>query len=368
MEKRDYYEVLGVGRGASKGDIRKAYRRLARQYHPDVNPDNPEAEQKFKELSEAYQVLSDDGKRAQYDRFGHEGLGGAGGFGFEDFGFGDIFDVFFGGGRGRAAARGPARGTDLRYDKRIHLFDAAFGAEEEITIPGLEQCGKCEGTGSRSGSATVACSLCNGAGEIRQARRTVFGQFVNVTTCQNCGGTGRIVPDPCPACQGSGQVRGERKVMVKVPPGVETGTRLRLSGEGEPGERGGPRGDLYIFITVEEHDFFKREGEYVYCEIPVSFAQAALGDEIEVPTLYGTEKLGIPPGTQTGAQFRLRNKGMPILRSGYRGDQIVRLKVQVPKKLNKKQKDLLREFAETSGDELHRPQKKFFDRFRDLFE
>lgn len=372
-EKQDYYETLGVPRNATADDMKKAYRRLARQYHPDVNPDNPSAEAMFKEVSEAYQVLTDDEKRAAYDRYGHEGLSGAGmgGMDFGGFGFGDIFDMFFGEGtrgRGRTAARGPRRGSDLRYDKSITIFDAAFGTEEEITIPDLADCPTCKGTGSRSGAPPVNCPACKGAGEIRNVRRTAFGQFVNVSPCIQCAGSGRSISDPCQECRGSGRVRGERKVAVKVPPGVSTGTRLRLSGEGEAGERGSARGDLYIFITVREHEFFKREGEHVFCEIPVSFVQLALGDDVEAPTLWGTEKLTIPAGTQSGMQFRLRGKGMPVLRGGHRGDQIVQLKVQVPKKLTSKQKQILKDFAVESGEDVHRPQKNFFNRFRDIFD
>ncbi|MEW5946300.1 MAG: molecular chaperone DnaJ [bacterium] len=373
MEKRDFYDVLGVNRGASKEEIRKAYRSLARRYHPDVNPGDPGAEKRFKEISEAYQVLSDDSKRSAYDRFGHEGLSGAGmDFGFSDFGFGgfsDIFDTFFGGrGARRARPAGPARGADLRYDMTISLADAAFGTEEQLSAPDLVECEKCRGTGSRSGAHRVACSTCAGTGEVRRARQTVFGQFVNITTCPDCRGEAKVVPDPCGECRGAGFVRGERKVLIKVPPGVASGTRLRLMGEGEPGEHGGPRGDLYVFVSVREHGLFRRDGENLHCEAPISFFQAALGDEIEVPTLYGAEKIRIPPGTQNGARFRLRGKGMPVLKSPQRGDLIVSVSVQVPRRLSRKQKELLTEFAREDGEESLRPQKSFFKRFKDLLD
>ncbi|MEW6201152.1 MAG: molecular chaperone DnaJ [bacterium] len=374
MEKRDYYDVLGIHRNAAKEEIRRAYRQKARLLHPDVNPDNPEAAEQFKEVSEAYQVLSDDSRRAAYDRFGHAGVSSTGvGFdGFGDFGFGgfgDLFDIFFGGSRGRRSGEPRVRqGNDLRYDMTISLYDAAFGTEEEVEIPDMVKCEGCQGTGSRSGTHRVTCSTCRGTGEMRQAQQTVFGQFVNITTCYECRGSGEVVPDPCSACRGEGFVRGARKVLVKIPAGIDTGTRLRLRGEGELGERGGPRGDLYIFITVEEHKFFKRAGEDIHCEVPVSFIQAALGDEIEVPTLRGVEKLRILAGTQSGAKFRLRNKGMPLLHSARRGDQIVTVRVVVPERLTARQKELLQDFATSIGDEIVKPQKSFFSRFKELFD
>ena len=370
MEKGDYYEVLGLGRNASKEEIRSAYRKKARLLHPDVNPGNPHAEEQFKEISEAYQVLSDDSRRAAYDRFGHASVSSSAGFdGFSDFGFGgfgDLFDMFFGT-RRTGREREVRRGNDLRFDMTISLHDAAFGTEEEVEIPDLVECKNCHGTGSRSGSHQVTCSTCRGTGEMRQARQTVFGQFINIITCPECRGAGRVVPDPCSACRGEGLVRGSRKVLVKIPPGIDTGTRLRLRGEGEIGERGAPRGDLYIFINVEEHEFFKRAGEDIHCEVPVSFVQATLGDEIEVPTLRGEEKLRIPPGTQSGAKFRLRHKGMPLLHSTRRGDQIIAVHVLVPERLTPRQKELLHEFEKSGGDETVKPQKGFFKQFKDLF-
>jgi len=371
MEKRDYYEILGVERNATKDEIRKAYRKLARKVHPDVNPGDADAELKFKEVSEAYQVLSDDQKRSMYDRFGHDGLSGGAGMGFEDFGFGDIgdiFDAFFGGGarRGRSRPRGPARGADLRYDLEISLHEAAFGVARDITIPVLMKCGDCDGTGSQSGSISTACQRCHGTGEIRQARQTLLGQVMSVQPCPACGGRGQVVIDPCNRCNGTGRSRGEKTVRVSVPAGVDTGQKLRLSGEGEAGELGGPPGDLYVVIHVMEHEFFKRDGQDLFCEIPVSFTQAALGDEIQVPTIHGYEKMKIPAGTQTGSVFRLREKGIPHLRGRHRGDQHVVVKVVTPSKLSSKQKKLLRQFAEESGENTSRPLKGFLDKIRDI--
>ncbi len=369
MAKRDYYEVLGVSRGATQDELKKAYRQLARKLHPDVNPNDAQAEEKFKEVSEAYQVLSDDQKRSVYDRYGHEGLSGRGqadDFGFG--GFGDIFDMFFGGGGGgRGASRGPARGADLRYDIEISFFDAAFGKNAEIEIPSQVKCEKCGGTGSKSGAPPVKCSRCGGTGEFRQTKQTLFGQMVNVQTCPSCRGTGVEVADPCGECRGMGRVRGSRKLQISVPPGVETGQRLRLSSEGEYGERGGPRGDLFIVIHVMEHEFFKRDGQDVYCEVPISFTQAALGDEIEVPTLYGKQAIKIPAGTQTGAIFRMRGAGFPNLRGSHKGDQHVVVKVMVPEKLTANQKKLLKQFAEEGGEDLSHPQKRVFKKLKEIF-
>ncbi len=368
MEKRDYYELLGVQRTATAEELKKAYRQQARKWHPDVNPGDKSAEETFKEISEAYQVLSDDNKRTIYDRYGHDGLsgGGAGGMGFDDMGFGgfgDLFDMFFTGGtRARGRQRGPVRGSDLRYDLEITFADAAFGKEAEIEIPTMLGCERCGGTGSRSGSQPVKCSMCNGSGEVRQVKKTIFGQMVNVTTCPQCRGTGREMPDPCRECGGSGQVRGSKKLKVSIPAGVDSGQKLRLTGEGEQGERGGPAGDLYVVIFLKQHEFFSRDGQDVFCEIPISFVQAALGDKIEVPTLYGKEILKVPSGTQTGMVFRLREKGFPHLRGKHKGDQHVRVRVVTPEKLSSKQKKLLEDFRAESGNDENRPQKRLLNK------
>lgn len=371
MVKRDYYEMLGVPRNASKDDLKRAYRQLARQLHPDLNPGDRECEEKFKQISEAYQALCDDQKRAMYDRYGHEGLSGVGagsdGFGFG--GFSDIFDIFFGGaggGRAQQRRRGPARGADLRYDLKIGFHDAAFGKDAEFEIPTIADCGKCGGSGSRTGAPPTICLRCAGTGEIRQSSQRFFVQMVNVTTCPDCRGAGAKTADPCPACNGAGKVREKKKIRVSIPAGVETGQKLRMVGEGEPGELGGARGDLYVVIFVREHEFFRRDGQDVYCELPISFTQAALGDEIDAPTLYGEEKLKIPPGTQTGTVFRLRERGFPHLRGKHRGDQHVLIRVEIPTKLNPKQRKLLIDFAETSGQEINRPHIKILKKVREM--
>jgi len=376
VAKRDYYEVLGVSRDASEEEIKKAYRRLARQYHPDVNKDDPEAEAKFKEISEAYRVLSDPESRAQYDRFGHaafegpQGAGaGQGGFdpfgGFGGFGdFDDIFDMFFGGGTERRRRAGPRQGADLRYDLELSFEEAAFGIETEIEVPRTEVCGRCRGSRAEPGSRVRECPHCGGRGEIRESRQTPFGRFVNVQTCPYCRGEGKTVDQACIECRGRGVVTKRRKIRVKVPAGVDDGFRLRLAGEGEAGERGGPPGDLYVFISVRKHDFFERRGNDIFCEVPISFVQAALGDEIEVPTLSGTARLKIPEGTQTGAQFRLKGNGVPDPRGYGRGDQYVSIRVVTPTRLTAKQKELLKEFARAGGDDVPEV-KRFFDRVKD---
>ncbi len=372
MVKRDYYEILSVDRNATDAELKKAYRKMARKYHPDVNPGDETSEAKFKEVSEAYQVLCDQEKRSIYDRYGHEGLSGGGmggGMGFDDFGMGgfsDIFDVFFGGGGGRSRQRGPSRGADLRYDLEITMRDAAFGADVEIEIPTMVDCAACNGSGSQSGAPPVHCPYCRGTGEIRQTRRTMFGQMVNVHPCPRCNGAGVMVDDPCPRCNGAGRVRGRKKVKVAVPAGVDTGQKLRLMGEGEPGDPGAPPGDLYVVIILKEHEIFKRDGQDVFCEIPISFTTAALGGDIEVPTLYGKEKIRIPAGTQTSQIFRLREKGFPHIRGKHKGDQHVVVKVVTPAKLNSKQKKLLREFALESGDSVTNPHKNIFEKVKDL--
>jgi molecular chaperone DnaJ len=370
MVKHDYYEVLGVAKSASKEEIKKAYRQLARQLHPDLNPGDRECEEKFKQISEAYQVLSDDQKRQMYDHYGHDGLSGgaAGADGFGFGGFSDIFDVFFGGGGGRGQRRGPVptRGADLRYDLEISFRDAAFGKDAEIEIPTIVDCEKCKGSGSATGAAPATCLHCGGSGEVRHAKNTVFGQMVNVTTCPDCRGAGSKISDPCPACRGAGKSRRRKTVRVSIPAGVETGQKLRLVGEGEPGELGGPRGDLYVVIFVKEHEFFKRDGQDIYCELPIGIAQAALGCEIDAPTLYGDHRLKVPPGTQAGTVFRLREMGFPHLRGRHKGDQHVIVKIVTPSKLSPKQKKLLEEFAEASGEEINQPHLKILKKVKEM--
>lgn len=351
MVKNDYYQILGVSREATEEEVKKAYRKLAFKYHPDRNPGDNEAEEKFKEAAEAYEVLRDPEKRQLYDRFGHDGLRGSGfsGFsGFEDIfsSFGDIFGDFFGFGtrsRSRTRAR---KGADLRYDLRVSFQDAAFGEETEIEVIKPERCGTCKATGIKPGSHPTECHYCHGRGEISRSQ----GFFTISTVCSYCGGTGQLIKDPCPDCRGKGRVQRRRRLSLKIPAGVETGSRLRLRGEGEEGENGGPPGDLYIVIHVEPHPFFERRGNDIFCQIPISFAHAALGYEIEVPTLQGTQTLTLPPGTQSGEIFYLKGEGIPGLRGNGRGDQIVQVFVKVPTKLTKRQTELLREFAREDGE------------------
>lgn len=371
MSKRDYYEVLGVGREASEADIKKAYRKLARKYHPDVNPDNKEAEAKFKEAAEAYEVLSDPQKRAGYDQFGHagangQGFGGFGGGGFEggDFGgIGDIFEMFFGGGGARR--RGPVKGADLKYNLDITFEEAAFGLEKDIEVPRQEKCDTCKGSGAAPGTSAKTCQHCGGTGQVQYTQNTPFGRFVQSRACEICRGEGKLIEDPCPKCRGRGTVRVTRKIHIKIPAGVDSGSRLRVTGEGEPGEKGGPSGDLYVYLRVKPHKIFKREGNDVIVEIPISFPQAALGDEIEVPTLDGKVQLKVPEGTQSGTYFRIKGKGIPDLHGYGRGDQHVRLVIVTPKKLTEEQKEMLRKYAVTFGDNPVGVEKGFFEKVKD---
>lgn len=372
MAKRDYYEALGVSREASADEIKKAYRKLARQYHPDANPDKKEeAEEKFKEIAEAYEVLSDPEKRANYDRFGHAGVNGQGFGGFEGFsgtdfgGLGDIFDMFFGGG-GRSR-RGPEKGPDLKVELEVSFEEAAFGLEKDIRVPRTEACGTCGGSGAAPGTKARTCSACNGTGQIQYAQNTPFGRIVQSRTCDRCRGAGKVIEKPCPTCHGSGQVKRTKTINVRVPAGVDNGTRLRVSGEGEAGLRGGPRGDLYVYIYVRPHKFFRRDGNDVVVEMPLSFAQAALGDEIEVDTLDGKAAVKIPEGTQNGTVFRLRGKGIPDLHGYGRGDQLVRVKVVTPTRLTDKQKELLREFARIGKENPAGTDRGFFGKVKDAF-
>ncbi len=356
-DKRDYYEVLGVARSADQDEIKRAYRQLARQHHPDANPGDPTAGDRFKEINEAYEVLSDPDKRARYDQFGHAGLGRGANGSATDFGpfsdLGGIFDAFFGGGRTEQARRGPQGGADLRYDLELGLEEAAFGVSREIEFSRWDTCPICGGSGAKPGTKPVTCDHCHGTGEIRFTQNTFFGQFVNVRPCDHCGGTGRVIQTPCPDCRGQGRLYRSRKLEVKVPPGVDDGSRLRIGGEGEGGLRGGPAGDLYVVLRVKPHPLFRRDGTEVYCDAAISFSQAALGAEIEVPTLDGPSKLRIPEGTQTGTVFRLKGKGIPNLRGYGRGDEHVRVVVQTPKKLTAEQRQILRDFARVSGEEVN---------------
>ncbi|MGE5894561.1 MAG: molecular chaperone DnaJ [bacterium] len=361
---KDYYATLGIGRDASDEEIKKAYRKLALKYHPDHNPDDKGSEEKFKEVSEAYSCLSNPEKRAHYDRFGTtEGVGAGAGFGGFGASFGDMFEDifgdFFGGFTGQRKQRA-ARGADLRYDVEISLFEAASGTEKEITIPRWETCPACNGSGSKPGEGPVRCSGCNGSGQVRYQQ----GFFSISKTCGKCNGKGTIIKNPCQECRGEGKVRKKRTLQVKIPAGVDSDTRLRMTGEGELGSFGGHPGDLYIFVHVQQHPFFHRRGKEIYCRLPVSFGTAALGGDVEVPTIEGVEKLKIPAATQSGHEFRLRGKGMPGLGGKGRGDQVVEIVIEVPKKLNARQKELLEEFEKIS--QAH-SSKSFMDRFKDLF-
>lgn len=374
MSKRDYYEVLGVSRSASQDEIKKAYRKLARQYHPDVNKDDPSAQEKFSEVAEAYEVLSDGQKRTRYDQFGHQdptqgGHGGPGaGFGDFDFGgFGDIFDMFFGG-AGGGRSRGPQRGPDLEYELEVDFEEAAFGVEEDIQIPRTETCSTCNGSGAKPGTQPKKCAVCNGTGEQQTVTSTPFGRMVNRRVCSNCHGQGVTIDQPCQDCRGQGRKRVRRTVQIKVPAGVDTGTRLRVAGAGEASPNGGQPGDLHIVIHVRPHQIFEREGINVYVDMPLTFVQAALGDEIDVPTLDGDVKLRIPEGTQSGTSFRLRGKGIPKLGSSVaRGDQHVRVQLLTPTNLNDAQKELFRELGKELGEQTHEQARSFMERMKDAF-
>ena len=365
MSKRDYYQVLGIDRGASDQDIKAAYRKLAVKYHPDKNPDDHEAEDKFKEAAEAYSVLSDSDKRARYDQYGHAGVGGGGG-GF-DPGFTnieDIFDLFgfgdmFGGGRGQRST--VQRGADLRYDLEITLEEAATGKDASLKIPRLEHCGQCDGKGTAEGSAPETCITCSGSGQTRYQQ----GFFSVMRTCPNCSGKGQIIKDPCKECMGAGRVEKQKVLEVKIPAGVETGSRLRISGEGEAGANGGINGDLYVVVHVAEHDIFERQGANLYTSAPISFAQAALGAEIKVKTLDGEETLKIPSGTQTGTVFRVKGEGMPSLSGGGKGDLFVAVTLVTPKSLSAEQRKILEQLAEIEDVDFE--DEGFMDKVRNIF-
>lgn len=374
--KKDFYEVLGVNRDASDEEIKKSYRKLAMKYHPDRNPDNPKAEEQFKEAKEAYEILSDEQKRAAYDQYGHAGVdpsmgaGGAGGFGAGGFSdaFGDIFGDIFGGARAGGGQRSNVyRGADLRYNMEISLEDAARGTETKIRIPVMSECETCHGSGARPGTSPVTCTTCGGHGQVRMQQ----GFFSVQQTCPKCHGTGKMVKDPCPTCTGGGRVKQHKTLSVKIPAGVDEGDRIRLSGEGEAGVNGGPPGDLYVVVHLKAHSVFQREGGDLHCEMPISYTVAALGGEIEIPTLDGHAKMKIPAETQSGATFRLRGKGIKPLRSNENGDLMCHVVVETPVKLNERQKELLRELEAINQQDAgkHSPRaKSWLDKVKDFFE
>ena len=381
VTKRDYYEVLGVSKSATADELKKAYRKLAVQHHPDKNPGDHTAEEKFKELGEAYDVLMDDDKRAAYDRMGHAAFaqgtaGPRGGGGFHDpfdifrevfgAGGGGVFEQFFGGGGMGGSAQGEGgrqRGSDLRYDLQIRLEEAAFGCEKEIEIEKLDACSKCNGTGAEPGSKVTTCPTCRGRGQVIASR----GFFQVAQTCPRCRGTGQAIANPCKTCEGEGRVEGRTRIKLKIPAGIDDGSRLRSSRNGEAGMRGGPPGDLYVVIHIKEHEVFEREEENLYCEVPIRFTTAALGGEVSVPTLEGKAALKIPAGTQSGTTFKLRGKGVPTLNSSQRGDLMVRVLVEVPSKLGSEQRKKLEEFADLCGDENTPLHKSFFEKAKEWF-
>lgn len=371
MSKRDYYEVLGISKDATPEEIKKTYRRLARKYHPDVNKE-PDAAEKFKEVKEAYEVLNDDQKRAQYDRFGHAGTQGqgfgGGGFGAEDFGgFGDIFDMFFGGG-GRRDPNAPRQGNDLQYTMTLDFEEAIFGKETDISIPSEEKCDTCKGSGAKPGTKPETCSHCQGSGQLNMEQNTPFGRVVNKRVCHYCSGTGKEIKEKCTTCHGKGTVKKQKKIHIKIPAGIDNGQQIRVAGKGEPGINGGPAGDLYVVVQVKPHEFFQRDGDDIFCDMPITFAQAALGDEIEVPTVHGKVKLKIPAGIQTGKTFRLRGKGVPNVRGYGHGDQNVRIRVITPTNLTERQKELIREFNDLSGNKpTDETEDSFFSRVKRAF-
>ena len=387
--KRDYYEVLGVNKDASDTEIKKAYRKLAMKYHPDTNPGNKEAEEKFKEANEAYSILSDSEKRQRYDQFGFAGTdpnygaggfggGGFGGFGgFEDVDLGDIFGSFFGGGFGGGSSRrknGPRRGNDIEEKVYMTFEEAAFGVKKTVKTYVVEHCDCCGGSGAKSEADKQTCSMCNGTGEVRNVQRTIMGQMVNVSPCNNCRGTGKIITNPCEKCKGKGRIKKSRSEDVNIPHGINNGQTLRVPGKGDAGVNGGPAGDLLVTVIIKRHEVFTREGYDVFLTVPVTFVQATLGAELEIPVLdddkkytLGKIKFTVPEGTQPGETFKLRGKGIPVMRSTARGDMLVTVQVEVPKNLNGEQKDALMKFAEVSKENNYKQNKSFFEKMKDTF-
>lgn len=380
QNKRDYYEVLGVEKNASDAEIKKAYRKLAMKYHPDQNPGDKTAEEKFKEINEAYEVLSDADKKARYDQYGFAGVdpnfnpnAGFGGFGGGGFGFGDLGDIFgdfFGGGTASSSGRrrGPAKGQNVVSEIEISFEDAAFGCEREITFSRIETCSTCHGTGAKEGTSPQTCSYCHGTGTVRTQQNFMGMTMQSTAACPDCRGTGRIIRTPCSRCKGKGKVRRSHKLMVKFPAGIDDGQTLRVRGEGNTGLNGGPSGDLMVTVSVRSHPLFTRQGQDVYCEMPITFTQAACGAEVEVPTLDGKVRYTIGEGTQTGTTFRLKGKGIPYVNGRSRGDQYVTVVVETPTRLTREQKDLLRKFEEATSESAQPKRKKFFEKLRDAFD
>ncbi len=372
--KRDYYDVLGVPKTADEATIKKAYRSLAKKYHPDMNPGDKEAEMKFKEVNEAYAVLSDPDKKARYDQYGHAGVDpnmGAGGFsdfgnfsGFGSFDFGDIFDIFgMGSQRSRAERNGPTRGEDLTARIVISFEEAAFGCKKEISFSKIEKCKECGGSGAAKGSTAETCQKCGGQGQVRVQQRTALGMFQTTKTCDACGGSGKIIKNPCSSCRGTGQKRTNKVLEVAIPAGIDDGSRVAIRGQGNDGRNGGPAGDLIIAVSVRPHPIFERDGYNIFCEIPITFAEAALGAQINVPTLEGSTTYDIPEGTQNGATFTIKNQGIPVIHSKSRGNLIFKVLIEVPKGLNESQKKLLREFSDSCGKKNYSKKEKFFEKF-----
>ena len=373
-EKRDYYEVLGVSKNASEDEIKRAYKKLARKYHPDMNPGDKEAEEKFKEVNEANEVLSNPEKKAKYDQFGFAGVdpnygagqggyGGAGGFDFGDLG--DIFGSFFGGGFGGGGRRNPnapQRGESIRASLSVEFTEAAFGCEKSITIDRYEQCPTCKGKGCAPGTTPEVCTECHGTGTVTQAQRTPFGMMQSQTVCPKCRGKGQIIHQPCPDCRGAGVVRKRRTIQVNIPAGIDNGQTISLRGQGHSGKNGGPAGDLLITVMVRPHEIFRRDGTAVFCEAPITFTQAVLGGTLEIPTIDGKVKYDIPEGTQTGTVFRLRGKGIPVLNGRGRGDQYVTVNIETPRNLNREQKEALKKFSESLGEGNYEKHKNFFSK------
>ncbi|MDD6044386.1 MAG: molecular chaperone DnaJ [Clostridia bacterium] len=375
MAKADYYEILGINKDASESDIKSAFRKAAKRYHPDLHPGDAEAEKKFKEINEAYEILSDPQKKAQYDQFGHAAFDPTQAGGFHGSGFGgfeDIFSAFTGGGfggfGGSARRNGPVAGNDLRYNLTITFEEAAFGTKKEILVPREENCASCGGTGAKAGTQPATCSVCGGSGQVRSQQNTMFGAFSTVRPCDACGGTGKVIKDPCPDCKGRGRVNRSKRISVSIPAGIDNGQMLTMRGEGEAGLRGGPAGDLYISINVKPHKLFTRNGYDLYLNMDVPMTVAALGGEIQVPTLVGTVKYNIPQGTQPGTTFRLREQGITKLNSTQKGDLLVKANVVIPKKLTEEQRELVKKLAESMGEkhtEAKVGKKTIFDRVKD---